>query len=212
MRLIAGVLFIATCSAVPAQAQISGPIEPFVADVRGVWARFKEDPGIAAAVGVTPVNLPTRGLGIVAGAHWYPFRLGGMTLGVGGEFLTARDSRTLDAAAEGEPEGPTVDTRMTAVAPQVSVNFGKRDGWSYISGGIGWGAFTSERADQPVGDADGLVRSTNYGGGARWFIREHLALSVDLRFYAIAEQPAAPSRPAYPSTRLMVISVGASFR
>ena len=33
---------------------------------------------------------------------------------------------------------------------QVSLNFGGRDGWSYVSGGIGWAQFTTELESSPV--------------------------------------------------------------
>ena len=39
-------------------AQIDEPIGHYVVDARLTWARFKEDPGVAAAIDVTPTNLP----------------------------------------------------------------------------------------------------------------------------------------------------------
>jgi outer membrane protein with beta-barrel domain len=200
------------CLPSTAAAQVDEPIRRFAADARGVWARFKEDPAVASALGVSAANLPTRGLGVVLGAHWYPLRRGAVALGLGGELLVARDRRTLEPVSDGDPAGPTVTSRMTSITPQLSLNFGRADGWSYVSGGIGWAGFTAERDDLPLGDPDGRARATNYGGGARWFTKEHLALSVDLRFYAIGEQPAATNRPAFPRMRLMVISVGVGFR
>ena len=35
---------------------------------------------------------------------------------------------------------------MRTLAPQVSFNFGGRDGWSYLSGGIGLATLTAEKA------------------------------------------------------------------
>lgn len=195
----------------PAHAQVAEPIGRFVADARITWARFKQDSGIASALGVSPVNLPTRGLGLVVGAHLFPLRLGKVTLGVGGEFLSARDNRTLEPAVQGGSEGPTVETRLSSISPQISLNFGKRDGWSYISGGIGSARFTAERIDQPLGEGS-RTRTINYGGGARWFTKRHLAVSVDLRFYSINPQPATTTRPAFPKSRMMVISGGIAVR
>jgi hypothetical protein len=214
MRLVPvvpSVIAVLTLSASTAYGQMDEPIGRVAADARITWARFKEDPAIAAALGVRPTNLPTRGLGFVVGAHWYPVRLGLVTFGVGGEFVSARDKRTMPATSEEEEDGPTVNTRMSAISPQVSLNFGKRDGWSYLSGGIGSAAFTAERADQPVGDGS-RARTINYGGGARWFTTKHLAVSVDLRFYSIAAQPPGPNRPAFPKNRMMVISGGIAVR
>lgn len=189
------------------------PIGPYVIDARGVWARFKQDPNIAAPLAVPASELPTRGYGLAVGAHVYPVRTRNFALGLGADLLLrARASRTIEPATEGGPEGPTVLTRMTAFSPQVSLNFGKRDGWSYISGGYGKASFTAELEDLPVGDADGSPSALNYGGGARWFAKKHLAFTFDVRFYSIRAQEATVTRPAYPAMRLMVLSVGVSFR
>jgi hypothetical protein len=194
-----------------ASAQLDEPIGPYVADARLAWARFKEDAAVASAIGVTPTNLPTRGLGLVVGAHWYPLRGSRLALGVGAEFFSARDSRTLEPTTEDGEEGPTVETTMSALTPQVSLNFGKKDGWSYISGGLGTASFTAQRLDALVGSGS-RVSSFNYGGGARWFTNRHLAVSVDLRFYTVSEQSATTTRPAFPKTKTMVISGGIGFR
>lgn len=207
--LVAGAILIVSHSA--ADAQPAEPIGPFAADVRVTWARFKEDPSIASALGVSPNNLPTRGLGLVVGAHWYPIRRPGVTLGIGGEFIRARDQRTRQPATEGAEEGPTVQTRFSSLAPQVSLNFGRKNGWSYISGGIGSSTFTAERVDRPLGDGS-RARTTNYGGGARWFTKKHLAVSVDLRFYSVSPQPEATGRPPFPKVKMMVISGGIAVR
>lgn len=196
---------------VPAYAQMDEPIGRYAADVRVAWARLKEDAAIASALAVSPVNLPTRGLGLVGGVHWYPLRLGWVTVGIGGEFLSARDTRTLEPTVQGGAEGPTVETRLSSISPQLSLNFGKRDGWSYISGGIGSAGFTVERIDRPLGEGS-RTRTINYGGGARWFTGKHLAVSADLRFYSISAQPAGTARPAFPKSRVMVISGGIAIR
>jgi hypothetical protein len=199
-------------AAAPHAAAQDAPIGAFAADARAVWGRFKDDPAVAAALNVTRVNLPTRGLGLVGGAHWYPVRLGRVTLGIGGEVLLSRGSRTLEVADDAAAAGPTVKTRLSALSPQLSFNFGGRDGWSYISGGLGVASFTSEREDRPLAGSDSRTKTINYGGGARWFTKKHLALSVDMRFYAISPQDATTLRPAFPRMTLVVFSVGAGFR
>jgi hypothetical protein len=194
---------------VPAEEQ---PIGKFAADVRGTFPKFKQDAGLAADLGVSTANLPTRAFGIVAGAHWYPARIRRVTLGVGGEMVVARRGHTLAPSEEGGPDGPTVNSRFASVSPQVSLNIGSRDGWSYISGGMGSSTFTAERADAPLPPQEGRSRTINYGGGARWFSKKHLALSLDLRFYSIDGQEATASRPAVPHMRLFAFSVGAAFK
>jgi hypothetical protein len=196
---------------VAASAQVEQPIGRYVADVRLTWARFKEDAAMASAIGVEPTNLPTRGLGFVFGAHFYPLRGSRVALGLGAEFIAAQDTRTQDPAEEGDPEGPTVETTLSSLTPQVSLNFGKRDGWSYISGGIGSSNLTVQRLDDLIGSGP-RARTINYGGGARWFTGKHLAVSVDLRFYSVNAQPATGSRPALPKSKTMVISGGIAVR
>ena len=192
-------------------AQVDRPIGHYVADARISWVRFKADAGIASAIGINAANLPTRGLGLSFGLHWYPIRRRSFAVGIGGEFLTAQDTRTLEPTTEDGPEGPTVETTFSSLAPQLSLNFGKRDGWSYISGGIGSASFTAQRVDSAVGEGD-RARTINYGGGARWFTSKHLAVSVDLRFYSIAAQPATATRPAFPKNKTMVITGGIALR
>jgi hypothetical protein len=78
---------------------------------------------------------------------------------------------------------------------------------------MGWSTFTVEREDAPAPADDPARRKTiNYGGGARWFAKQHLAVSIDLRFYAVSPEAATASRPAMPRMTLMVFSAGVSTR
>jgi hypothetical protein len=192
---------------------VEAPIGPFVVDVRGVWARFKKDAAIATELGIEPSELPGRGLGLVVGGHVYPIRTRNFALGLGGELLLrARASHTIAAATEAGPDGPTVVTKMTALSPQLSLNFGRRAGWSYLSGGIGRASFTTELEDSPFEDPESRPLTINYGAGARWFAKRHLAFSIDLRFYAIRPQDETIGRPAFPRKTVMVFSAGISTR
>jgi hypothetical protein len=184
------------------------PIGRFVADVRGAFPRLKQNPAIATGLNVTIANLPTHPLGLVFGAHVYPVRLRNLTLGIGGEMLISRGSRTLGATATGAPPPVAVRARLSAISPQISFNFGARDGWSYISGGIGGAKYITEREDKPFTDPIPRSKAINYGGGARWFSKKHVALSVDLRFYAINPQNATATMPARPRMTLLVMSAG----
>jgi hypothetical protein len=188
------------------------PIGRYVADTRFTFPKFKQDAATANAIGVTPLNLPTRALGFVIGAHWYPMRLGIVTFGLGGEITAAGRGHTLNTGTDAAPVNVTVNSRFATISPQVSFNFGARDGWSYISGGIGSSTFTAERADQPLPDQETRTKTINYGGGARWFAKKHLAVSMDLRFYAVNPQLATATRPAFPRMTLMAFSVGAAIR
>ncbi len=188
------------------------PIARYVIDARADFPKFKQDKAIADAINTGVLNLPTRGFGVVAGAHWYPLRAGIVTFGVGGEWVRARRSRTLNTGTAAAPVNVTASTRFSTLAPQISFNFGSRNGYSYISGGIGTANFTAERKDAPVPDPESGSKTINYGGGARWFTGKHVAVSMDIRFYAINPQLATATRPGYPRMTLMAISGGISVR
>jgi hypothetical protein len=200
----------------PASAQQKEPIGPFVADVRGIFARHKVEPDIAIGLGITPANLPVRSFGLVGGAHFYPFRSGKVTFGFGGNFVIARGSRTLDipgADAATTTKGPTAQRHFRTFSPEISLNFGHRNGWSYISGGMfGRSKLYVDLTTAPATDAS--YRSTiNYGGGARWFTTDHVALSVDFRWYSVAEQlPTAGGVVFQPRTTLLVLSGGIAIK
>jgi hypothetical protein len=188
------------------------PIGHYVADVRFNFPKFKQDPGVASSIGVATENLPTRGFGLVVGAHWYPLRLGIVTLGLGGEISKASRGRTTNTGTDAAPVEVGVNTRFSAVSPQISFNFGARDGWSYISGGMGWSTFTSENVDHPLPDPESSTKTINYGGGARWFAKKHLAFNFDVRFYAVNPQLATATRPAFPRMTLVSLCGGISVR
>jgi hypothetical protein len=183
----------------------------FVADVRGAMSTLNEDAGIAADLGVPVAELPSRGLGFVFGAHVYPLRRKGFALGVGAEMLRVRGSNTIEPQVEGGPEGPTIRNHWSHFAPQVSLNFGARDGWSYLTVGLGRSKVTIDLEDSPQEDGD-AVQTLNYGGGARWFLNKHLAFTFDIRFYSINAQEAVEGRIATPKMRLRILSAGFSLR
>jgi hypothetical protein len=187
-------------------------IAPFVADVRVMIPRFKQDPLVATALGIAAADLPVRGLGLLGGAHVYPIRKGSFAVGVGAEMLRGRASKTVEAAGDGAPEGPAVKSRWSHFSPQVSLNFGSRDGWSYLTVGRGKSKVTSELEDDPQPERETGATTLNYGGGARWFARKHLAFNLDLRFYSIDAQEAAAGSPGTSKGRMLVFSGGVSIR
>ena len=200
--------------AVPARAQDPPPRIPlFAIDVHGTVPKFpSEDFLLADSRGMALAELPGSGLGVQAGVHIYPFRYRAVTFGVGGEVAASRARRTPGKRAT--TLRPT-EERFRSLAPQLSFNFGNGHGWSYLSGGLGqstWGLTVKGAADYPP-DTEPL-KTINYGGGARWFIKSHVAFSFDVRFYAI--NPGAPSpdgrRPGSPRTTLLVIGAGVSLK
>lgn len=215
MRRVTCALLIALAVAAPAGAQQKNePIGPFVVDLRGAYGRHKAEPSVASDLGVESGNLPSRTFGLVAGGHFYPLRSSKVTLGVGGNMVLLGGSKTLETTnADGTTTAsPTVRRHFTTFSPEISLNFGHKQGWSYISGGFfGRSKLYLDRADAPAENAP--YRTTlNYGGGARWFNLNHLAFSVDFRWYSVAEQPAAAGLIAQPRTTLLVLSGGVSFK
>jgi hypothetical protein len=132
-----------------------------VIDARGSFAGYGLRTQTATAFGVATIDLPSRGFGFTAGAHLL-IPLGRVSFGAGGEMmLTQRSRERLDAL--NEPTGVVLKTRAFSLSPQVSLNFGRARGWSYVSGGIGVMSFETWDAanDRP----ERRLRGINYGGG-----------------------------------------------
>jgi len=160
---------------------------------------------------LTLTELPGWGLGAQAGAHLYLFKWKAVTVGVGGEVMAARASST-PSASSGLTLRP-VEEHFVSAAPQLSFNFGTGHGWSYLSGGIGRSQWSLRPAGEASGPADAEVLPTvDYGGGARWFIKRHLAFSLDVRVYEV--QPGTPfnGNPGSPRARLLTIGAGVSLK
>lgn len=209
------VCLIGLAIAAPAAAQQKEPIAPFVVDVRGAFGRHKAEPTVATDLDVSSGNLPTRTFGIAGGAHVYPLRSSKVTLGLGANIVLTHGSKSLDVEQEGSDEpakGPTVRRHFMTVSPEISLNFGSRNGWSYISFGMfGGSKLYLDRADAPAAAAP-YRKTLNYGGGARWFTHDHVALSVDFRWYSVNEQPASAALIAQPRTTLLILSGGIAIR
>lgn len=214
-------LVVIALMALPAAAfaQETRPVGPFVVDTRVSFARYGKDPILASSEGLTAERLPTGGLGIEIGAHVYPLSLGKVRLGLGGSINWSRGRKT-PVDSNGQPAGEQVEARLAFFSSQVSLNFGKRDGWSYISGGLGW----TTRQYQLTGTAGTSSTSTtevnpklatiNYGGGARWFAKKHFGYTFDVRFYRVSALALTNGNVEYaiPASRRLVLSIGTSFK
>ena len=220
MRLALFVVSAAGFAATPALAQTPAPVPVtapkrdtripiFVVDARGVFGRIGQDATTAAGLSTAALALPATGLGMAGGAHMYLWRGKAMALGVGGEALLARARRELTDST-GKPTGTVINRRLQAISGQLSLNFGRRAGWSYLTAGIGPTSFESY-----LGSAtrDGLrPASLNFGGGARWFNWEHLAFTADLRFYATKPALATPNTAQRVRKNLVVFSGGIAIK
>jgi hypothetical protein len=194
-----------------ASAQEPPPrIGPVVVDVHASLPRFPDDPALAQSRGMSVLELPGSGMGMQVGLHLYPLKWKAITFGVGGELVLSRATQT---PAAGVANVRPSEERFVSLAPQLSFNFGSGNGWSYISGGIGqstW-AVTPEGQEGFPADTDRL-KTINYGGGARWFMKSHLAFSFDVRVYAINPGISYFGLPASPRTALLIIGAGVSLK
>jgi hypothetical protein len=185
------------------------PIPRFVIDLHGAVPNFPNDPALAASRGLHPAELPGRGLGADVAVHAFPIKYRAVTFGIGGRWMTARAHREQDPASALR----SVTERLTYLGPQLSFNFGTGLGWSYISGGIAaskWSVTPDGDAPQPPDEE--RLRTIDYGGGARWFAKPHLAFSFDVRLYAINPTSPTPALPGGPRSTLLVISAGVSVK
>jgi Outer membrane protein beta-barrel domain len=218
-RIAAAVLFaIAALAPAPASAQVSVP-GPYVIDLRGAMSGAPGDVSFYPPIPTT-MQVPQRAFGFAAGAHVYAFRIGVARLGFGVDLMRVRGSADTDAAAAGAATGAattstgTLNAAMTVttVAPQLSFNFGGREGWSYLSAGYGTASTHAEvnipaSAGGEGGSArDRRVPTLNFGGGARWFVRGHLAVGFDVRFHHLRATDDAPSK------QIVGLSVGVGLR
>jgi hypothetical protein len=133
-----------------------------------------------------------------------------------GHASSTPSAAALASAAAAIPPAPAplpISERLTEASPQLSLNFGTGHGWSYLSGGVGRAQWSLRPSGQAPSDADAEVLPTvNYGGGARWFIKPHVAFSFDVRVYEI--QPGSPfgANPGSPRVRMLTIGAGVSVK
>jgi hypothetical protein len=227
-------LWLGACSGAPAAAQIAAPAPPgpYVVDVRGAIAALPQDAAIFPTV-PTGTRLPSLVSGIEVGAHVYPIGLGSMRIGIGVSALRVRGTAspaTLDSESTSTSSttstvatGPDVDATLTTIAPQLSLNFGSAQGWSYLSAGVGRAHLTTGTSAFGGGQSgvaataaqsldSGSRTSINVGGGARWFAKAHLAFSFDVRLHLVSASNTEAAVQGAPKMTLLVASVGVGLR
>jgi hypothetical protein len=195
------------------------PIGRFVVDVRGTSAGLPTDTGWTPVV-PTDTELPSRSFGLDLGAHVYVLRFKSAALGLGASWDVARGRTSPPETTSTTPAvvlAPIVTTRVTTIAPQVSLNFGHSLGWSYLSAGLGRTRVKSEAEAagstiQYIPRDSDWTKTLNYGGGARWFINDHLGVSFDLRWHQVSIVPASATHPGAPRASLLTAAVGISLK
>jgi hypothetical protein len=196
----------------PAAAQPAPrPLPIAVVDVRGFYTGLGQDVVTASDLQVSSDQLPGRVFGGAVGVHVYPLRKGSFAFGIGGEGVMA-GGRAQRAETATAPAGPIVQQRLKGFSLQISLNFGHRDGWSYLSAGTGPMTFATWLGETRPADDPPRSSTINMGGGARWFFKSHLAFTFDVRFYQTRPENSLGSYGARARNQLMVLSGGISIR
>jgi hypothetical protein len=207
-------------SSIQTFAQAKAPIARFVVDARGTSAGLPTEPGWTPVV-PTNTQLPSRAIGLDLGAHVYPIRFKSAALGIGVTWGLARARTTPPELPPGTTppvvQAAEVTTKTSSLAPQLSLNFGHSLGWSYLSAGLGRMRVESEARAvtgtiQSVPRDSGWTKSLNFGGGARWFVNDHLGVSFDLRWHKLSIVPASNTHPGAPRASLITAAVGVALK
>jgi hypothetical protein len=195
-----------------AQDEPPPPIGPFVIDLHGIMPSFPDNPQLAYSRGMLPTELPGRALGVYAAAHFYPYKWKAVTFGIGADLTLLRAHQSASVDSNGTVNRAATE-QLAHGSAQLSFNFGKGDGWSYISGGYGPGQWSLVPDGDSPTDIDVEIQPiANYGGGARWFIKRHFAFSLDVRIYAIVPKNSLPGYPTPPRTNLFSIGAGITYK
>jgi hypothetical protein len=184
-----------------------------VIDVHGVLPTFPDEQPLADSRELLLGQLPGRGIGGDLAVTVYPLRVRAVTFGLGGRLMTARAHSSAFIPVDSTIPVPAVTEQFTYLAPQISLNFGSGSGWSYLSGGVStatWSLVPDGGAALPPDEEH--IKTIDYGGGARWFIRPHVAFSFDVRVYAVNPTTPVGVIPAGPRTTLLVIGAGISLK
>ena len=216
-RVFALILF----TALPVAAQTREPLPWWAVDLHAATVGLPQAEGWVPVVS-SDTLLPGRNWGVSAGVTVYPFRLGLATFGVGASLTTAKGSGESLTIVSGSGSTattrttPVVHTGITNLAPQLSINFGHKLGWSYLSAGLGRSKVSS-RADA-AGKTPAMVvpeawnSALNFGGGAKWFMKPHLGAGFDARFVKLASRSATATLPSARRTQVWNISAGISIQ
>ncbi|MEW6321551.1 MAG: hypothetical protein AB1635_10735 [Acidobacteriota bacterium] len=218
-RFTPAIAVVACLAAGAASAQPRDPVSPYVIDVRGATV------GLPTAEGWTPgvpsgAVVPARGLGFDISGHVLFVRSRVVSLGGGMAFVHGRGTGAPPEVSDGTPRPavviPDVTTRMTVLAPFVSLNFGHRMGWSYLSAGPLTATVVSEATiggQSPIrGGPEDRSRGFHFGGGARWFLNDRVGVTFDLRWHQLSSRGPAGAFPGARRQRMLVAGAGLSVR
>jgi hypothetical protein len=206
----------------PASAQQSDRLPLFAIDLHAATVGLPQAEGWVPEVSADTA-LPGRTLtGLSGGATVYPFRAGLITFGVGASLIAGNGTSESLTIVSGTGETattrvtPAVHTSIISLVPQVSINFGHKLGWSYLSAGLGRSRVSS--FSEAVGPTPGTEaaaawnQALNFGGGARWFMRPRLGAGFDVRFIKLSSRSATATSAGAKRTQMWNISAGISIQ
>ena len=187
-----------------ASAQPREALGGWAIDLRGAITSLPATAGWVPTL-ATGTLVPARGFGADGGVDVFvgPGRHRRLSVGARGTVVQGRASTVATNL--------TVTSRLFAAAPHVAMNFGHRQGWSYLSLGAGQASVTANAPGSPE-DPGGRGLVLHYGGGARWFVSSHLAVSMDLRFWALTPRPANSVRTRATAATKVAFSAGIALR
>jgi hypothetical protein len=221
-RVVAACLAGLVLAAAPASAQDEERLPWFAVDLHGASVGLPTAEGWIPVPVIGDTPLPGRGFGFSGGGTVYPLRLGNITFGAGVAISAAKgtgESLTITSgsgATEVTVVTPIMRTAVFNVIPQLSINFGHKLGWSYLSAGLGTTRVTSSM--DAVGTTPQVIvpetwnQAINFGGGARWFMKPHLGAGFDVRFVKLGSRGASGSIPSAKRTQMITFSAGISIQ
>jgi len=214
------VALLAAVAPVWAQAPQEG-LPRFAADLHGGLVGLPNADGWIPVVTEATV-VPGRAWGFSGGANVYLLKLGVMTFGVGVQLAMGKGTgeppvvEPTPGTPPPAPTTPVVTTQVTNVMPHLSMNFGHKFGWSYLSAGYGQTKVSSSKS--AVGTEPAVIipeswnAALNFGGGAKWFMKPHLGASFDVRFTKLSSRGATAVLPSAKRTQMVTMAVGISIQ
>ena len=204
--------------AVPVWAQTREPLPLFAVDLHGASVGLPTAEGWIPVPVIGDTPLPGRGWGASGAVTIYPLKLGIMTFGFGAAIASGKGSGEALTITTGSGSTavttvtPVFHTSVLNVIPQVSMNFGHRYGWSYLSAGLGTTKVSASADASPTTPAvtlpDSWNQALNFGGGARWFMKPRLGAGFDVRFVKMSSRAATGDVPAAKRTQMITFSAG----
>lgn len=215
-----GVACLVLCLALASSASAQGrePLPRFAFDLHAASVGLPTAEGWIPVPVIGDTPLPGRGFGASGAATVYPFRLGIITFGFGAAIASGKGKGEALTITSGSGASavtvvtPVFRTQAVHVIPQVSINFGHKLGWSYLSAGLGTSRIAASADASPTTSQVILParwnQALNFGGGARWFMKRRVGAGFDVRFVKLGSRAASGDIPAARRTQMITLSAG----